>query len=306
MKRHALFAIIASLLPIAACDKKASAPAPPHASGSGAHEHAASPRDAMTATAVTPAPVGPFSLIVTPQGTLAAGAQATLILELQDAAGARVSTLDVVHEKLIHLIVVAPDLSAFAHVHPEPRPDGTFTVDVTLPQSASYVVFADFRPTGGPQAVARGTVVVSGEPAARQPLVARALPARGSFDGFEVSVRSKAPLTAGGDAVLEFEIFDKGAPVVDLQNYLGARGHCVIIGEDTTSYLHSHPLGGTGSKVQFHSTLPAAGRYKVWAEFRPGGKPLLASFVIDVPVAGAAKEAPGHDHDHGGDDGHTH
>lgn len=235
---------------------------------------------------------------------LAPGKPGALTLELQDAAGTRVTALDVVHTKQLHLIVVSPDLSFFAHVHPEARPDGKLGVEVTLPGPATYVAFADFKPTGSPQTVARGTIELPGETARPKPLEVSALPARGTFDGFEVSLRSKAPLAAGHDAVLELEIFAKGAPVADLQDYLGARGHCVIISEDTTGYLHSHPLGGTGSKVQFHTTLPAAGKYKVWAEFRPGGKTLLASFVIDVPTEAAAPgEKP---HEHGGAGGHSH
>ncbi len=305
MNRHLLFAIAIALAALGGCDKDTSrpAPAPAPAKASGTHQHA----DAAPGATVSNAPAGPFRMIVTPEGGLAAATPTSLTLELQDAGGNRIKELDTVHTKLIHLIVVSTDLSSFSHVHPEQLPDGTFRVELTLPHPATYVAFGDFKPTGAPAAISRATVLVSGEPPAAKALEAGPLPARGSFDGFDVSVRSKAPLVAGGDAVLEFEVSDHGAPVSDLQDYLGARGHCVIISEDTTAYLHSHPLGGTGSKVQFHTTLPAAGKYKVWAEFRPGGKRLLASFVIDVPAVGAAplEEEPD-GHRHGGPQGHSH
>lgn len=296
MNRYILIAIV---LATGACDKKAPAPDPTPARRSGAPEAKPAPVAAID----PPAPTGPIRAVLTPTNALAPGTPGRLTLALEDAAGAQVTALDVVHDKRVHLIVVSPDLSVFSHVHPEAGPDGTLGVELTLPRPEAYVAFADFKPTGAPQAVARTVVTIPGEPAPRTPLVATELPARGSFDGFEVSLRSKAPLVAGGDAVLEVEVFDQGVPVSDLRDYLGARGHCVIIGEGATTYLHSHPLGGSGSKVQFHTTLPAAGKYKVWTELRPAGKPLLASFVVDVP---AELPAAPHGHEHGGANGHTH
>ena len=103
------------------------------------------------------------------------------------------------------------------------------------------------------------------------------------------------------------EVFDKGAPVSDLRDDHGARGHCVIVNADATQYQPCSPLGGAGAKVQFHTTLPTAGKYKIWAELRPAGKPLLASFVVDVPSEAAhphGKEPHGRGHGHGDDHGH--
>ena len=152
MNRSVLFATIASFAAVG-CDKKTSAPDPSHSHGSSTHQHAAAPADAP-ATAVTPAPTGTIRAVMHPIGELAPGKPGSLTLDLEDAAKARVTAFDTVHDKLLHLIVVAPDLSFFAHAHPEARPDGTFTVELTLPQPATYVAFADFKPTGGPPTIA--------------------------------------------------------------------------------------------------------------------------------------------------------
>ncbi len=303
MRSPFLPVVLAALAGSAACDKKTSSP-----KAESSPEPSARAPDASAGSPATGAS-GPFQMVVTPATEPAPGTSASLTLELLDAVGARVTSLDVVHEKIIHLIVVSPDLSFFAHVHPEAQPDGRLQVGVTPPHPSTYVAFGDFRPTGAAPSVARATFAVAGEPPASKALAVTALPARGSFDGFEVSLRSKAPLVAGADAMLEFEISENGAPIVDLRDYLGARGHCVIISEDTTLYLHTHPLGGTGSKIEFHTILPTAGKYKVWAEFRPAGKPVLASFVIDVPTEAAAPKEPhdhGGSHGHGDDHGHSH
>ena len=97
-------------------------------------------------------------------------------------------------------------------------------------------------------------------------------------------------LTANTHAQLLFRLSDGGKPVGDLQPYIGAMGHCVIISEDTGTYLHCHPeqlfppkgdnLGGPD--VAFHTRFPKPGRYKVWGQFKRGDKVVVADFVVDV------------------------
>lgn len=292
------------LLALASCDEKSSDGSHDHGhdQGSAAHDHETTPRHDAAAKVAAPV-AGPYRMSLTPAAPPAPGAELALTVEVRDAAGARVTAFDTVHEHPLHLIVVSPDLSFFAHLHPEPQPDGTLRVAATLPHPAGYVAFGDFRPTGAAPGIARATLEVPGEVPKAKPLDAKRLPARGSFDGFDVRLRSKAPLVAGADAVLEVEVYDKDVAVTDLQNVLGARGHCVLISEDTAQFVHTHPLGGSGSKVAFHATPPAPGRYKLWVEMRPAGKPVRASFVVEVLAEGPAAEEP---HDHGGDHGHDH
>src|SRR2546428_45035 len=47
--------------------------------------------------------------------------------------GEAVRDLLVVHEHLLHLIIVSEDLSFFDHVHPVRRDDGSFTIDYPFP-----------------------------------------------------------------------------------------------------------------------------------------------------------------------------
>ena len=48
-------------------------------------------------------------------------------------------------------------------------------------------------------------------------------------------------LVAERESQLAFRLERDGEPVTDLTPYIGALGHCVIISEDTQTYLHSHP-----------------------------------------------------------------
>ena len=289
---------IGMALTVAACDRSATKPTdknpskPAPAAGAGAAmnhgDHPMPPAPAADAA--------PPTMKVTPTAPIVPGQPAPLTLELLAADGTRIREVEMVHEKLLHFIVVASDLSYFSHEHPERQPDGTFTHPLApLPHPGAYVVYGDFTPTGGKQVVARTALTVAG---AAPPAIALApvgLPAHATFGDFDVTLAADRAPAAGAATMLSFAISSHGTPVTDLRNYLGARGHCVVISADTTKFVHSHPLAAaTGAEVQFHTVFPAPGTYKLWAEFRPAGKTLIASFVVEVG-AGATGTGTGHD-----------
>ena len=49
--------------------------------------------------------------------------------------GAQAKDFALMHDKLFHLFVVSRDMQEFAHVHPQHHPDGSFTIEHTLPQA---------------------------------------------------------------------------------------------------------------------------------------------------------------------------
>jgi len=200
--------------------------------------------------------------------------------------GSVVTDLDVVHTKKLHLIIVGGDLAFFDHVHPEPQPDGRLTLDYIFPKGGAYLLFADLTPRGDRNQVFRLPVTVMGAPATRQPLAVTPTQAK-LFGDYRVTLRvSPSPPVAREETHLTFAVEENGVPVTDIEPFLGAGGHCVIVSEDTQSYLHSHPLamGGSrfGPEITFHTTFPQAGRYKVWGQFQHCGKPLTADFVLEV------------------------
>jgi hypothetical protein len=51
----------------------------------------------------------------------------------------RVKKFDLLHEKLMHVIIVSDDLSYFSHIHPIfDYKEGKFTVDHVFPETAKY------------------------------------------------------------------------------------------------------------------------------------------------------------------------
>ena len=73
-----------------------------------------------------------------------------LAFRIVDRRGQTVRDFDVEHTKRMHFIVVRRDMTGFQHLHPTERPDGTWSVPVTLPDAGSYRVFADFSVDGKP------------------------------------------------------------------------------------------------------------------------------------------------------------
>ena len=202
-----------------------------------------------------------------------------------------------VHEYLLHLIVVSDDLSFFDHVHPEPQADGTFVIEYRFPAEGNFLLFADVTPKGARSQVFRlpvatgsassnASVTLVPSPALAKPLAA---------DGGTVAELHTSPRTpiAGVHSQLLFRLAKNGQPVTDLAPYIGAMGHCVIISEDTQTYLHCHPEqlfnptpdARGGPEVPFHTHFPKPGRYKVWGQFKRGEQVLVADFVLDVKPA---------------------
>jgi hypothetical protein len=90
--------------------------------------------------------------------------------------------------------------------------------------------------------------------------------------------------------VLRFDVADAktGKAVTDLEPYLGAMAHFVLISEDTRSFLHAHPLEEAGAKVSSvsaHTRFPEAGLYKVWVQLQRRGQVVTVPYVLRVQEA---------------------
>lgn len=255
-----------------------------------------------------------------------AGEPVTLSFTVKDAKGAAVRDLQIVHEKPMHLLVVSNDLAEFNHLHPEPQADGSLKVTHTFPNGGAYKLYADFTPPNASQIVDRLDVNVAGDARVRVALVADQTTK--TIDGLCVTMRPDKPLRAGDELLLNFAAADAktGKPATDLQPYLGSLAHFVIISEDTTDFLHAHPMtkeemseaggahggmdqeakphahdaaemrdeakqGTSPSEVAAHTTFPRAGLYKIWAQFQRGGRVITVPYVVRVTAGENAADS---------------
>ncbi len=158
----------------------------------------------------------------------------------------------------MHLIVVSKDLSYFDHIHPDYKGNGLFTITTKFPIGGDFKLYADFTPKGASKSVKTDMVTVQGDapkPVALQPETNLTK----VIDGKEVTL-SFDHVMANMDLNMNFNIKDAQTkqPITNLQPYLGAVGHVVIISEDTNLYLHVHPSDekATGPDAKFMTNFP--------------------------------------------------
>jgi len=223
-----------------------------------------------------------YDVEVNPGGPLRAGVPVTLAFQVRDPAGFAARDLEVVHEKLLHLIVVSSDLARFDHVHPVPGPDGSFTLRYTFPEPGRWVLFHDFTPARAGLQVVPVDLVVEGAEPARRPLVVDDRATR-HVDGCDVTL-THGELRPDADCTLTFNLARHGKPVTDLEPFLGAAGHLVLISGDLGSYVHSHPAAGAppGPAVEFRVRFDRSGVYKAWGQFQRRGRVITVPFVVEV------------------------
>jgi hypothetical protein len=231
-------------------------------------------------------------------GAVSAGEPFTMTLRVRHPQTLTATTnFEVVHDKRYHLFVVSQDLTSFQHLHPEQQPDGGWTISLTLPRPGYYRVLSDFLPVGGsPQFLGR-TLVTAGFDGDLLSQSARLEPddvlrkTAGTITA-ELDLEP-ARLVAGEYGHLGFTLTDaaSGEPITDLEPYLGAFGHTLILSEDLQDYVHSHPLEGPlaaqagglgGPRVAFEGYLPRPGRYRAWTQFQRHGALTTVSFTFRV------------------------
>src|SRR5215208_2207150 len=104
----------------------------------------------MVLVPIDPLEVRDYTLeIETAPSPFVAGCPFRLRLVVRDPDTKEITkTFATVHEKIFHLFVLSLDLDHYEHVHPQQQPDGSFTIDLTVPREGFYKLYADFLPDG--------------------------------------------------------------------------------------------------------------------------------------------------------------
>ena len=190
--------------------------------------------------------------------------------------------LAVVHEKKIHLIIVRKDLSEFHHEHPEFTAEGNYRVPFTFAKGGEYVLFQDYTPDGSGHQLGRQPLTVQGPK--YTPVKFGPSQMQWRQDGYQATLAFDKDLKVGQLLGMKISISKGGQPVADLDNYLGALGHVVIISEDTERYLHVHPNEQVdkGPAIGFQTSFEAPGLYRVFLQFNHAGQIHTGNFTINV------------------------
>lgn len=213
--------------------------------------------------------------------------------------GAPVTDYTESHGKDLHLIAVRRDMTGFQHVHPDLAPDGTWSVPLDLSRAGEHRVFADFTPAGGDRPLTLGADLSVAGRYDPQRLPAASTTAR--VDGYTVAV--DGALVPGEESKLTLSVGRDGEPVTDLQPYLQAYGHLVVLRDGDLAYLHVHPAGSPGDgttqpgpEVTFYATAPSAGKYRLFLDFRHDGVVRTAEFTAVATGPTGSTPTPGSNH----------
>ena len=209
----------------------------------------------------------------------------TVKIIIQDKEAKPINEFDTVHEQQMHVIIVSKDLSYFNHIHPEYKGNGQFVLTTQFPTAGEFKIIADITPTGRSNMNKSQWIAVQGKPVAQQLIEPDATLSQ-VVDGNLITL-SIDHLKANMELKLNFNIKNakSNQPVTDLQPYLGAVGHVVILSQDAENYLHVHPTdeGSSGPDAEFMTTFPHSGVYKIWGQFQRNGKVFTVPFVVKVP-----------------------
>jgi len=241
------------------------------------------------------------------QAVVSPGTAVPVSFTIEDADGNPVTEYDVEHEKELHLIAVRRDFSGFQHVHPERAEDGTWSTTVNL-TSGQWRLFADFKATGAEAITLGNDLAVRGD---YEPAAPAADARTATVDGYTVTL--DGDVTPGSEARLTLSVTRDGAPVTDLEPYLGAYGHLVALRSGDLAYLHVHPEGTPGDgetdpgpDVVFFANVPSPDRYHLYLDFKHEGVVRTAAFTVTASGSADSEPSPDDesDDDHVDDDAH--
>jgi hypothetical protein len=203
-----------------------------------------------------------------------------------------VTDFDLVHEKPLHLFLVRQDLAYFAHEHPDLAGQGVFRLRYRFPAPGEYRLFADVAPReAGSQVLATSLSVRPGAgdpPAPPSPMPAGPL-LSAQTHGVRIDLEPPVGgIPAGKTVIVTAQLRDAtDLPVRDLQPWLGALAHLLLVHQDAETFAHAHPderepgLGKDG-RIPFLVRLPKPGLYRGWLQFQRGGRVFTAELALEA------------------------
>lgn len=180
--------------------------------------------------------------------------------------------LEIVHEKPMHLILIADDFSDFAHLHPEPDAGWVYRASYEFPRGGRYHVLRDYTPIGVGHRIDHA-VIDSRKPRSGSAQAPKPWPNR---------------LTARADSLLTFPV------PAHLEPWLGAWAHAFTLHEDGQTFLHLHAQGGGAdhhdlaqkpNELRIAASFPRPGRYRLWAQWQNAGQVETQAYLVNVGEA---------------------
>ncbi len=258
----------------------------------------------MAARQAAPPPEPVVSLETYPD-KITAGVPVGITVRITDPEGKHLGGLQVMHERILHAIIIGKDLNVFAHIHPEDfgrvtdemMKEATFPLRFTFPKAGQYLVGIDFAASD--EAYSKSfPLSVSGEPAMGEPKMD--LSREKDVGEYRITLTIfPDSVQAGEETTLRYVIEKNGRAVTDLKPYLGAAMHLAVVSTDLSLFIHAHgatpgeprahhdhmhanPPKRFGPEIDADIVFPGKGIYKIFSQVKHGEKVLLFDFMVNV------------------------
>lgn len=242
------------------------------------------------------AATSPVALTLKTAAAPTAGREVQVTLRMTTANNKLIAPEDLVvmHTRKLHLLIADPSLTDYQHLHPEPtRVPGEWSFTFTPTLGGIYRIFADFTPAATNRSLyANVDLVVAGEQLSTPELAAAMTPSWiGQRDAYRLElVPGTRQIRAGQATDLKFSVTNTGGGAVGLEPVMDAYAHLVAFDTTRSGFAHLHPmdadLGVAPDSIKptlsFKITIPAAGRYVIWAQLKINGREKFVPFWFDV------------------------
>lgn len=234
---------------------------------------------------------------------------ATFRYKIKNDKGEILKNYEIAHEKIMHFITIRKDLANFQHLHPEfNKATGEFTVVVTFPDDGPYRLFPDFTPgEENPQKLpvtVYHDIDVGNSSKYYAQSVVPDTETRKKYDPYQITFSVPKGVKAQQEFTYTLSVEKNGQSVTNLEKYLGALGHSVILRDGTLDFIHTHaleadsqgdaaqghsmnamqkePTTGSGPDIKFATTFPEPGVYKIFTQFQHEGKVQTVDYIVKV------------------------
>lgn len=235
-----------------------------------------------------------------PSNTPSVGDTSVIIISILNATtGEPISSLDTVHERIMHVFLVGEDLETLFHIHPEDYVNGTYYQEFGVYQlaqafeeSGRYLLVADYTHMGQNVVMSFPFDVAGQNKMTRSPL---SFERDGMFDGYNVSLQIPERIEAGNQIDMVYHIERDGEEIKDLQLYLGSEMHVLVVKDDlsksghTHVYIPAHALHfGSMTQRYYGPNIPIRyvfdrpGNYVIFGQFQHDGNVVTARFAVTV------------------------
>jgi putative copper export protein len=245
------------------------------------------------------------AILITDPVVIKVGSPVNMTIMLKDQDHSPLKKLTIIHERILHAVIIGRDLKTFAHIHPEDlgpitpemMENATFPLKYTFPGSGEYLLGIDFA--NDEESYSR-TFRINVSAASELPAPEPDFSATKIFAGYQVSLNvSEDKIIAGTQTKLKYIIRKDNQDIVDMNPYLGAALHIAVVSADFQTFIHAHgSVPGTessgshlhhfktpanfGPEIEAEIIFPSPGIYKIFAQFQHQQKVILTDFLVNV------------------------